>query len=200
MLKQTIRYTDFNGQPQTTVEYFNIHPREVRELGIPSMIKDATRINEKFQELIHDETRDQESIEFRSEVNEIVGQFLDIIEHLIDVSYGIRLDDNRFRKSPEALAEFKETAAFSDFLTSFVQEPDVAKNFVEGLVPQNLITGDSTPAVRQPIQPQDHLPSARERFTAIQEEKKAETEEEMRARLRAEILAESQVARPDGLN
>jgi hypothetical protein len=179
----------------------------VRELGIPQMLKEATRVQQTFQELtsrpgvqelFENNVVTPEAIEVKSEVNEIISQFLDIIEGIIDIAYGERLSDDRFRKTPEALQAFKETAAFEAFLLSFANEPDVAKNFIEGLVPGGVAAGVAAPT--QPVRPQDHLPSARERFTAVQQEKVAETEEAMRARIRAELEAEARVTRPDGLN
>lgn len=163
MLKQTINYEDFAGQKKQTIARFNISPREVRELNIPEMLRQAETVNREFQATINDSQQDQESIEFKSKVNDLVSQFLDIIEGIIDISYGVLVDDDRFVKGPEYLASFKQSAAFESFLLSFANEPDVAKNFIEGLVPQGSITaGVETPVQR--IQPRDHLPSARETF------------------------------------
>lgn len=194
MLKQTINYINFDGEPATTTAYFNLQPREIRDLNIPEMVRQAEKVNEEFQKLINDPNQDQNSMDFKQTTNELVGQFLDVIEGIIDVSYGVRLDDNRFRKSPELLQEFKETAAFSDFLVSFANEPDVAKRFFDGLLPKGVAASDSSlPAqVSQHRAPQDHLPSARENFAKAQQERQNETEEQMRARIRAEILAETQ--------
>lgn len=157
MLKETIHFTDFNNQPASTVEYFNLSKNEIIDLeasiegGLASMMR-------------------------RVEDNPTAKGVLELLKTLTHASYGIKSDDGRyFEKSDEITKRFISSAFYDDFLFSLV-ENDAQKGlaFIRGILPAKLVADAETQiALNQNSQaaeiPQTYAPSAPELFAAQQE-------------------------------
>lgn len=122
MYKHQITYTDFNGQQRTEDLYFNLSEAEVIELQANSEFG----IQEDLQKAID---------------NQDIATLLKFVKLLISRSYGIKSDDGRFfRKSPEIMSDFLNSAFYSPLLLSlFENEGDRATAFVTGILPADLI-------------------------------------------------------------
>lgn len=147
MLKQTISYTDFNDEPRTIEEYFNLNEAELvdmqahSERGIQADLEDAIKSND-------------------------VGQVLDFIKMLVLKSYGKKSADGiYFEKSEELTAKFVNSAYYSDFLLGLI-ENDGQKGiiFIQGIMPKKLLER----ATAQ-VQGQQYAPDARGVFAQQQE-------------------------------
>lgn len=63
-------------------------------------------------------------------------ELYNLFEKLIDMGYGRKsLDQKRFEKSPEILAEFKQTEAYSQFIIKLLQDSKYALKVINGMLP-----------------------------------------------------------------
>lgn len=151
MLKQDIKFKDFNGTERTQTLYFNLTEFEIADMqahserGIQADLEDAI-------------------------ANKNVAQILDFIKMLVHKSYGIKSEDGlHFRKSPEIIADFESSALYSDLLLHLFQDGgNRGVQFITGLMPADLVRGAS-----QKVNPNggNVEKSARERFEERQKEK-----------------------------
>lgn len=119
MLRKDINFTTFDGQPAQKTVYFNLTKTELVKL---MALENGTFI-ERIQNLNPQE-----------QPQEVMDCFYTILER----SYGVRNGD-RFMKSPELFKEFEETAAFDAFFMELVTDANAGANFVNGLMPADLI-------------------------------------------------------------
>lgn len=132
MLKKTITYTDYNGDERTEDFYFNISRGEMLDMQLST----PGGYDTKIQQVL--DSRDYVSM-------------YAIFKDLVNRSYGIKSDDGkRFIKSEKLLEEFKQTEAYSNLFMEFVQSPDFADTFVNGVFPKGAVSdvakADALPA------------------------------------------------------
>lgn len=121
MYKKTVTYTDFFDKERTEDFYF--HLTEAQIMDWVTTNGDYT-LDQLIQRLIDSNNG-----------NEIMK----IIDDLISRSYGVvSLDGRRFDKSPEILADFKATNAYSKIFTEFVTDGKKAADFVSGIMPKDV--------------------------------------------------------------
>lgn len=122
MLKQHVKYTDFNGMTREEDLYFNLTESELVDIQTAS----ENGIQADLEEYI---------------ASKDVKKLLDFIKMLVNKSYGIKSSDGRhFRKSPEIVADFENSAVYSDLLLSLFQEEGKrAEAFITGLMPADLV-------------------------------------------------------------
>ena len=118
MIKKTIKYTDFDGNEREEDFFFNLTKAECMEMelttdgGMEAFIKKI--INEKDNKKI-----------------------VEIFKDIIIRSYGEKsLDGKRFMKSPEIVANFVSTEAFSELFMELSTDADAATKFINGVVPK----------------------------------------------------------------
>lgn len=120
MLKKTITYKDFNGKERTEDFYFNISKSEL------AMMELTTKggMKQMIERIIAD--NDGEGI---------MAFFNDVLRK----SYGERSEDGRsFLKSPERASWFFNSAAFDVLFMDLVTKPDLAAEFINAVLPQDL--------------------------------------------------------------
>lgn len=87
-----------------------------------------------------------------------------IFDEIIDAAYGVKSDDGRlFLKTPEALAEFKATQAYSDLYKKLCTDAEEAINFVNAIIPEAKDMPseiDDSPLIYQGMEKQQLKPSA----------------------------------------
>lgn len=121
MLVKTITYKDFDGEERTETHYFHISKAELTQLRLSA----AGGIEKRLQRIV--DTKDQPSL---------IRQFTE----LFDMAYGVKSDDGRkFMKSPEILADFKATEAYSILFMELLQNDDTATEFIKQVLPSDLI-------------------------------------------------------------
>lgn len=117
MRKETITYVDFNGEERSEDFYFHMTEADISMLefrlegGMEAYVTKI--INERDQ-------------------NKIIDTFCKII----DLSYGVKGLDGGFYKTPEALAKFKASQAYSD-LFMHMMDADFAADFIRDVMTQN---------------------------------------------------------------
>ena len=68
-----------------------------------------------------------------------VPRIAEVFTDVIDASYGIKSEDGKyFRKSPEALFDFKSTRAYNVLFMELVGNPQAAIEFFKGIIPEDL--------------------------------------------------------------
>lgn len=121
MIKEKITYTDFNGEDQTEIAYFNLSRPEIMELELS---KEGGLTN--FLHRIIEE--------------EDVKEIYQILKEIILLSYGIKSDDGkRFKKSKEISDSFEQSPAFDEFIFSLIADAKKAADFVNGIVPKKVL-------------------------------------------------------------
>ena len=122
MLKKKIKYTDYNGEIQEEVFYFNLTKAEVVELelstagGMKNLIEQITN------------TRD-------------MPKLIALFKKLIKMSYGEKsLDGKRFIKSSELSDAFTQTEAYSELFMELATDDKAATEFVNGILPGDLVS------------------------------------------------------------
>lgn len=126
MYVEEITYKDFDGVERTEELRFNLTEAEVGELALTT-----EGGLEAYVKLIQQE--------------QDVVKIIELFKKIINLSYGVKsLDGKYFRKSPELLADFVSTQAYSDFYMSLIANPEKAANFIDKITPK--------PAA----EPQDH--------------------------------------------
>lgn len=132
MRKETITYTDYNGEERTEDYYFNLSDADIIQLelttkgGIEGYITKI--INERKQK-------------------KLTKLFCKVIE----MSYGVKTLDGGFDKDPALFKKFKTTEAYSVLFTRLATDTDFASSFINDIMPKP----------KESYAPQDHkLPAA----------------------------------------
>lgn len=126
MLKKTINYVDFNGNPASEDFYFNLTKAEVAEMEVKASTLDPSgNVSGGMQEMLNDIVRSGSG-----------QRIIEVFKEILAMSYGIKSEDGkRFIKSPEIFKAFSETAAYSEFFMELLTQPDAAANFIKGVLP-----------------------------------------------------------------
>jgi hypothetical protein len=154
MLKQTINFTDYNGEPRSIVEYFHLNEAEIVDM----QAKSPNGLEAEMQDAI---------------LSNDAGRVLDFIKNLVHLSYGKKSADGlNFDKSPEILHRFITSAYYSDFLLGLIEDNGrKGQEFVTGIMPAKLVERAMAQVQGQNAGQPDRTvyePSARERFAAAQ--------------------------------
>lgn len=119
MLKKTIKYEDFNGVEREEDFYFNLTEAELIEM-----------------ELSKDGGIDEYAKRISREMNG--PKLVELFKQLILKAYGVKSDDGKnFRKSPEIIADFVSTNAYSVLFTELGTNSEEAAKFFTGIIPKD---------------------------------------------------------------
>lgn len=119
MIKQTIKYTDFNDVERTEDFFFNLTEAELVEYSVSV----EGGIEKKLEDIINS-----------NDIKEI----LKIFKELILLSYGKKSEDGRrFIKNDQLREEFSQTPAYSELYMSFINDDNKAADFVNGILPKS---------------------------------------------------------------
>lgn len=122
MIKETIKFVDYEGEDRTQVAYFNLTKVELMRL--------AAKYSPKAVDL--------------SAVSTIViergdvGEMLAFIEDMVLSAYGERDNDGvRFVKNPRIRAEFENSLAYAQFFEDLLSDEGHIQTFAKGLYSDN---------------------------------------------------------------
>lgn len=176
MIKKIINYTNYKGEPRVKEAYFHISKLDMM---------DNIDIREEIEDI-------QLELELAPEgdLNEKqTFRMINMVKRLIEIAYGERSEDGEsFVKSKESLEKFTSSPAYEELIFSVFQNPEVADEFIIGLMPPDLVKEAEE---SQRLQPQDRLPKKEKAAPSIEkveynENENAKYEEEI-ARLKAEL-------------
>jgi len=126
MLKERIKFKDFEDRDREMDFYFHLSESELSEM---EMSKNGGLT--KLLKRIIDE----------DDMEKLAGYFKDLILK----SYGIKSNDGlRFEKSEEISRNFSHTNAYNMLYMSLIKDADKAAAFVNGIVPKELRASAST--------------------------------------------------------
>lgn len=117
MIKQTIKYTDYDGTEREEDFYFNMNKLEATKFGFSQ----EGGIEEYVKRIMSN--KDNKKI-------------LELFEDFILACYGEKSSDGkRFIKSPELTEEFKQTEAFVELYFKMASDADFASDFIKRVLP-----------------------------------------------------------------
>jgi hypothetical protein len=118
ILKETITYTDFDGNERTEDFYFNMTKAELIEMNLEV----AGGMEERLRKIVA--AKDQV---------QIIAAFKDLICR----AYGEKSPDGkRFVKSKELTDAFIQTEAYSDLFMRLATDAEAATRFVNNILPK----------------------------------------------------------------
>lgn len=118
MIKKTIKYKDFDGNPQEDTFYFNLTRAELVKLEASA----SGGLGATIQQIVETRT-----------TTEIVPLF----ERILMMAYGEKSPDGRhFMKTEEKALAFKNSAAYDALFMELFSNVDAAADFVNGLMPE----------------------------------------------------------------
>jgi hypothetical protein len=110
-------YVDFDGHERTEEFRFNLTKQELTQMHLTTV----GGLDEYIKRI--SETQD-------------VPKTIELFKQLMDMSYGIKTPDGRgFVKTPEVLAEYQATNAYSDLYMELVNNLEKATAFINGIAP-----------------------------------------------------------------
>lgn len=120
MIKERIKYTDFNGEEREEDFYFNLTEAELTELqlsydgGLSDVLKQI--VDAKNQ-----------------------AELIKIFKKIVLMAYGEKSPDGKyFLKNDTIRANFESTQAYSDIFMSLVLDDKKAADFINGVVPEKI--------------------------------------------------------------
>lgn len=115
MISRTIKYVDYNGVEKEGTYWFNMNKSEIMRLEA--------------------NTEGGWEANLRKLIAEQDGQkAYNFFEKFVDDSYGVKTPDGRFVKSKQNLDEFQSSAAYDELIWYFVEHPEEAAGFINGIV------------------------------------------------------------------
>lgn len=118
MLKETITYTDFDGNERTEDFYFNLTEAEVMEFELGTTGGLTNLIDKIVKE------RDNKKI-------------IELFKEIILKAYGEKtLDGRGFIKNDDIRNSFVQTQAYSDLFMKLATDDEAATRFINGIVPK----------------------------------------------------------------
>lgn len=120
MLKERLKYVDFNGEEREEDFYFNLTAAEITEMELETV----GGLSEMIQKII--DAKD-------------IPTITKIFKTIILKAYGEKSDDGkRFIKSEEISNAFAQTQAYSDLFMALASDADYATKFINGIIPKEV--------------------------------------------------------------
>jgi len=124
MIVKTIEWENLLGEKESGEFYFSISKGELVKMQMAAIDQRTESFTDKLEK---------------------IGRYLqgkaliEVIDEVIDVSYGIRSTDKKnFIKTPEDLAFFKSTDAYSELVVELCTNSELCAEFINGVVPAKL--------------------------------------------------------------
>lgn len=124
MLKETIKFVDFDDKEREETFYFHLTKAELVDLetsikgGLHAWMTALSKL-------------DKDKLD--------AGEVLSIYKLLLTKSYGEKsADGRRFDKSPEILRNFTQTEAYSIMYMKLASDINAGLNFIEGVLPKDI--------------------------------------------------------------
>lgn len=120
MYKETIKYTDYDGNEREEDFYFNLTKAELMEMQMST----EGGLEKRIQKIVSSQNG-----------KEIMTLFKDILLK----SYGEKSDDGkRFIKNQNIRDDFEQSEAYSELFMKLVTDADAAQKFINGIMPKDI--------------------------------------------------------------
>lgn len=131
MIKKTLKYNDFDGNPVTEDFYFGLSKAELAEMALA----EDGGFRDRLQALVDG-----------GDAKKIMHEFKGIVA----MTVGKRsADGKRFAKSDDISADFMQSNAYSELFMELVSNASFAADFMNGIMPSDMVeqvTKSSAPA------------------------------------------------------
>lgn len=127
MLKQTITYTDYDGNEVTEDLFFNLNKAELMEMQLSTQ----GGLDAHLKKIVD---------------NNDTTQIMAVFKNIILKSYGKKSEDGkRFIKNKELMEEFAQSEAYSELFMKLLSDEKAAANFMNGVIPNELRQNGANP-------------------------------------------------------
>ncbi len=123
MYKTSVTYENFDGEKVTKDLYFNLTKAEITKLQLS--YEDG--LDKYIDSIIH-------PLSGKPDPKKI----MDLFEMLIVKAYGIRTEDNKFRKNKDLAEEFLSTDAYSELFMRLISDEKAQTEFFLGIMPRDV--------------------------------------------------------------
>lgn len=142
MISHSVTYEDFSGKTHTEQLWFHIYKTDLAgNLDLKAQVENLSHILEGPQrELTEEET----------------VKVLDLVKAMVKLSYGLRLDEKRFRKNEAVWNDFFDSVVYDAFMMQLFADPENAVRFIISVIPPDLRDEsfkELTPEQRQVLPP-----------------------------------------------
>lgn len=132
MIKKTLTFTNFLGEKETESFYFNMSEGELIKLQLSAIDQKTESFQDKLEKIA-------KGLQGRELVN--------VIDDLVLGSYGEKTSDGkRFVKNAQLRENFTSSNAYSALITELFTDAGKLAEFVNGVVPQDLISSSKEKA------------------------------------------------------
>jgi len=116
MVKETIEYTDYDGNQRVEEFWFNLNRAEM--LDLQGSVEGGY---DRYMEQLMHATK--------------AGEAMEVFKNILLKAYGRKsLDGRKFEKSPEITADFVATQAYSDLYVGLALDPERAAKFMDAVM------------------------------------------------------------------
>lgn len=124
MILKTIKFTNHAGEEETGSYYFHLSKGELVKMQMSAIDHRTESFTDKIEAI--GKTLNGKAL-------------IEVIDQIIDSSYGVKtVDGKRFVKTEADLEFFKSTEAYSELVVELCTDADKASEFINGLIPANL--------------------------------------------------------------
>lgn len=117
MIKETVKYTDFDGNEREEEFCFHFSKAELVEM----QMSEEGGLDQLIQRIVDEKDN---------------AKLVALFKTIILKAYGIKTPDGRgFYKDPQATAAFEYTEAYSELFMSLITDTDKAVDFIRGVMP-----------------------------------------------------------------
>lgn len=117
MVKKTIAYTDFDGNPQEDTWWFNLSKAEVMEMEMSL----SGGLSKMLEQIVEEKNAPKMVAVFKEIILKSVGKK--------------SADGKRLMKNDELRAEFLESEAYSTLFMELVSSTEAIEAFIQGVLP-----------------------------------------------------------------
>lgn len=115
MISKTIKYVDYNGLEKEETFWFNMSRADLMRMEA----SEEGGWEQRLRKMIAEKDAKKAYLFF---------------ERFIQESYGVITPDGGFDKDERHYKKFRSTAAYDDFIWYFIEHPDEAGKFVDGIM------------------------------------------------------------------
>lgn len=120
MLKETIKYTDYDGNEREEDFYFNLSKAELTEMQLSA----EGGLEKRIQKIVSSQNG---------------KEIMDLFKTILLKAYGEKSDDGkRFIKNQEIRDSFEQSEAYSELFMKLVTDADFATKFMTGIIPKDI--------------------------------------------------------------
>ena len=120
MLKETIKYTDYDGNEREEDFYFNLSKAELTEMQLSA----EGGLEKRIQKIVSSQNG---------------KEIMDLFKTILLKAYGEKSDDGkRFIKNQGLRDSFEQSEAYSELFMKLVTDAEFATKFMTGIIPKDI--------------------------------------------------------------